>query len=110
MRRSQLHTAAATAARFDGLLRGAIAPDQPTNQHLPTWCLMPCSVSIADTTSDFSTDVVPTSTGRPSAWMRAISVTTAVHLYFSSLGGCGWMDGLGGLGGWVSTGLVGAAT
>ena len=43
---------------------------------------------MALTTSLFSTLVVPTSTGRPSLWMRAISVTTAFHLYCSSLRVC----------------------
>jgi len=42
---------------------------------------MPLRLSIVESNSDFSTDTVPTSTGRPSAWCAAMSSTIAS--YFS---------------------------
>jgi len=44
-----------------------------------------CSASRAESTSDFSTDVVPTSTGRPCLWISAVSWATARHLAISFL-------------------------
>ena len=46
-----------------------------------TLCLMPRSFSMRLSNSEISTDVVPTSTGRPSPTSRTISSMTA--LYFS---------------------------
>ena len=45
-----------------------------------TWQEISASLSRAASISDFSTLVVPTSTGRPDLFMRFISVTTAFHL------------------------------
>ncbi len=48
-----------------------------------TLCLMPRSLSMRLSSSEISTEVVPTSTGRPSPTSRTISSMTA--LYFSRL-------------------------
>ena len=47
---------------------------------LSTACLMPFSFSCADSSSDTSTEIVPTSTGWPASWRAWISRTTAAHL------------------------------
>ena len=41
-----------------------------------TLCLMPSFLRSFETRSDFSTDVVPTSTGWPRSWQSLISSTT----------------------------------
>lgn len=46
---------------------------------LSTSWVMPFSVRSADSVSLCSTEVVPTSTGRPFLFIRATSVTTAFH-------------------------------
>ena len=47
---------------------------------LSTVCLMPRSSSIRDSSSDTSTEIVPTSTGWPRSLRSAISRATAAHL------------------------------
>ena len=42
-----------------------------------TTCLMPCFLSRTDRCSDFSIEMVPTSTGRPCRLSSSISLTTA---------------------------------
>ena len=50
-----------------------------------TLCCMPCFLSSSDSSSDFSTDTVPTSIGCPVTWASFISSTTAAYFCFSVL-------------------------
>ena len=45
-----------------------------------TVCLIPCLVRRSPSSSETSTEIVPTSTGCPFSWRAAISLTTAFHL------------------------------
>ena len=45
-----------------------------------TVCVIPRLVSRSDSSSETSTEIVPTSTGWPFSWRAAISLTTAFHL------------------------------
>ena len=47
---------------------------------LSTVCLMPLRVSCWESSSETSTEIVPTSTGWPCSWRSSISLTTAFHL------------------------------
>ena len=47
---------------------------------LRTVCLMPCFARRSASSSETSTEIVPTSTGWPASWRAAISRTTALHL------------------------------
>ena len=49
-----------------------------------TWCGMPRRSSMRDSSSDFSTEIVPTSTGWPASWRSSMS--SAVASNFASLG------------------------
>ena len=51
---------------------------------LRTSCLMPRRLSIVDSISDFSTDTVPTRTGRPASCISTISSISALNLAGSS--------------------------
>ena len=52
---------------------------------LRTLCLMPLRRSSSDSSSDFSMDTVPTSTGWPFSWHSSIWLTTARSLPASVL-------------------------
>ena len=45
-----------------------------------TQCLMPRLFSVSESSSETSTEIVPTSTGWPAAWRSSISLATAAHL------------------------------
>ena len=53
------------------------------NLALRTSCLMPRRLSIVERTSDFSTDTVPTRTGRPASCISTISSMTALNFALS---------------------------
>ncbi len=46
---------------------------------LSTWCGIPRCVSLLESISEISTEMVPTSTGWPRSWVSAMSSTTAFH-------------------------------
>ena len=45
-----------------------------------TVCLIPVRFRPSDSSSETSTEIVPTSTGWPASWRASISRTTALHL------------------------------
>ena len=59
-----------------------VSPSRSANSGLAlrTVCGMPRLRSVADSTSETSTEIVPTSTGWPASWRSAISRATAAHL------------------------------
>ena len=71
------------------------APDRPAcattpasfswNLALSVSCLIPRRLSSVESTSDFSTDTVPTSTGRPASVISSISSMSALNFEVSFL-------------------------
>ena len=55
------------------------------NLALSTLCLMPRFLSVAESSSDFSMEMVPTSTGWPFLWHSSIWLTMARNLPASVL-------------------------